>query len=96
MITTNADEFLGYANQCNVRPDRSIATIETSYPVLQNIVSNSPILLGSIVNRTKIGRSIQLDGDKLIFCVPGLYLVTYSASAVWTTLPYGTNEAIIR
>jgi len=30
------------------------------------------------------------------FRVPGLYLVTYSTSAVWTTLPYGTNEAIIQ
>jgi len=96
MGTTNSYECLDYNNHCNDRPDRSLATIETSYPGLQNIVSNSPIFLGSIVDKTKTGRSIHLNGNRLIFSVPGLYLVTYSTSAVWTTLPYGTNEAIIQ
>ena len=76
--------------------DTTICTIETSYPGLQNIVSNNTIFLGSIVDGTKTGRCIHLEGNRLVFCVPGLYLVTYSTSAVWTTLPYGTNEAIIQ
>ena len=96
METTSSYECLDYDKHCNHRPDRSLETIETSYPGLQNIVSNSPIFLGSIVDGTKTGKSIQLNGNRLIFCVPGLYLVTYSTSAVWTTLPYGTNEAIIQ
>ncbi|MCB2306259.1 hypothetical protein LGL08_07220 [Clostridium estertheticum] len=96
MGTTNSYECLDCDNHCNDRPDRSLATIETSYSGLQNIVSNSPIFLGSVVDRTKMGRSIQLKGNRLIFSVPGLYLVTYSTSAVWTTLPYGTNEAIVQ
>mgnify|MGYP001593871274 CR=1 FL=1 len=96
MCTTNCYKCLDCDNHCNDRPDKSIATIETSYPGLQNIVSNNPILLGSIVDRTKTGRSIQLKGNSLVFSIPGLYLVTYSTSAVWTTLPYGTNEAIIK
>jgi|GEM_PF-1527612 len=96
MSTTSSYEYLDYDKHCNDRPDRSLCTIETSYPGLQNIVSNSPISLGSIVNGTKTGRCVRLDGNRLVFCVPGLYLVTYSTSAVWTTLPYGTNEAIIQ
>ena len=96
MVTTSSYECLDYNKHCNDRPDRSLDTIETSYPGLQNIVSNSPIFLGSIVDGTKTGRSIQLNGNRLIFSVPGLYLVTYSTSAVWTTLPYGINEAIIQ
>ncbi|HEY5587678.1 MAG TPA: hypothetical protein VIK86_01840 [Candidatus Paceibacterota bacterium] len=97
MGNTNSYKCLDYDKHCNDRPDRSLATIETSYPGLQNIVSNNPIFLGSIVDGTKIDRcSIQLKGNSLIFSVPGLYLVTYSTSAVWTTLPYGTNEAIIQ
>ena len=96
MDTTSSYECLDYDNHCDDRPDRSLATIETSYPDIQNIVSNSPIFLGSIVDGTKTGRSIKLNGNILIFRVPGLYLVTYSTSAVWTTLPYGTNEAIIQ
>jgi len=97
MSSTNSYECLDCDNHCNERPNRpdsSLDTIETSYPDLQNIVSNSLIFLGSIVDGTKTGRSIQLSGSRLIFSVPGLYLVTYSTSAVWTTLPYGTNEAI--
>ena len=96
MSNTNSYECSGCGNHCKDRPDKSLVTIETSYPDLQNIVSNSPILLGSIVDGTKIGRDIQLIENSLIFSVPGLYLVTYSTSAVWTTLPYGTNEAIIQ
>ena len=96
MNSTSSNECLDYNRHCNDRPDRLLDTIETSYPDLQNIVSNRPIFLGSIVDGTKTGRSIQLSGNRLIFCVPGLYLVTYSTSAVWTTLPYGTNEAIIQ
>ena len=96
MSTTSCYKCLDYDNHCNGRPDRSLTTIETSYPILQNIVSNNPIFLGSIVDGTKIGRNIELRGNALIFSVPGLYLVTYSTSAVWTTLPYGTNEAIIQ
>ena len=96
MFSTSSYECLDYDNHCNDGPDISLDTIETSYPDLQNIVSNNPIFLGSIVDGTKTGRSIQLNGNRLIFSVPGLYLVTYSTSAVWTTLPYGTNEAIIQ
>ena len=96
MTTTNSYECLNKDKHCNDRPDRLLGTIETSYPGLQNIVSNNPIFLGSIVDGTKTGRNILLSEDELIFCVPGLYLVTYSTSAVWTTLPYGTNEAIIQ
>ncbi|MBU3161452.1 hypothetical protein KPL37_17230 [Clostridium frigoris] len=96
MSNTSSYGSLDCANHCNDRPDKSLATIETSYPGLQNIFSNSPIYLGSIVDGTKKVRSIQLKGNSLIFSVPGLYLVTYSTSAVWTTLPYGTNEAIIQ
>jgi hypothetical protein len=96
MNSTSSYECLDHCNHCNDRPDRSLATIETSYPGLQNIVSNNPILLGSIVEGTKTGRNIQLDGNRLIFSAPGLYLITYSTSATWTTLPYGTNEAIIQ
>jgi len=96
MGTTSSYKCLDCENHCNDRPDKTLATIETSYPGLQNIVSNNPIFLGSIVDGTKTGRSIQLKVNSLIFSVPGLYLVTYSTSAVWTTLPYGTNEAIIQ
>ena len=96
MGTTSSYECFDYYKHCNDRPDRSLATIETSYPGLQNIVSRNPLSLGSIVNGTKTGRNIQLNVNRLIFSVPGLYLVTYSTSAVWTTLPYGTNEAIIQ
>ena len=96
METTSSHECLDFDKHCNDRPDRSLETIETSYPGLQNIVSNNPIFLGSIVDGTKIGKDIQLSGSRLIFTEPGLYLVAYSTSAVWTTLPYGTNEAIIQ
>jgi len=96
MSTSSSYECLGYDKHCNDRPYRSLDTVETSYPGLQNIVSNSPIFLGSIVDGTKTGKNIQLNGNRLIFSAPGLYLVTYSTSAVWTTLPYGTNEAIIQ
>lgn len=96
MSSTSSYECSDYVNHCNDRPERSLDTIETSYPGLQNIVSNNPIFLGSIVDGTKTGRSIHLNANRLIFSVPGLYLVTYSTSAVWTTLPYGTNEAIIQ
>ena len=96
MDTTSPYESSDYVNHCNDRPDRSLETIETSYPGLQNIVSNSPIFLGSIVDGTKTSTNIQLSGSRLIFTEPGLYLVAYSTSAVWTTLPYGTNEAIIQ
>ncbi|MBU3110092.1 hypothetical protein [Clostridium lacusfryxellense] len=96
MGNTNSHECLDCNKHVSDRPYRSLCTIETSYPGLQNIVSNNPISFGSIVNGTNTGRCIHLDGNRLIFCVPGLYLVTYSTSAVWTTLPYGTNEAIIQ
>ncbi|MBU3191363.1 hypothetical protein K9O30_19110 [Clostridium bowmanii] len=99
MAITSSYECLDYNRHCNdrpTRPDIALNTIETSHPGLQNIVSKNPILLGSIVDRTKTGRSIQLNGNRLIFSVAGLYLVTYSTSAVWTRLPYGTNEAIIQ
>lgn len=98
MSTKSYDECLDYDydNLCNDEPDRSLGTIETSYPGLQNIVSNNLISLGSIVNGTKTGRSIRLNGNSLILSGPGLYLVSYSTSAVWTTIPYGTNEAIIQ
>jgi len=96
MGTTNSCECLDNDNNCNDRPYISLDTIETSYPGLQNIVSNNQIFLGTIVDGTKTGRCIQLSENKLVFSVPGLYLVTYSTSAVWTTLPYGTNEAIIQ
>jgi len=96
MGSTSSYECLNYNKHCNDRPDKSLDTLESSYPGLQNIVSNNPIFLGTVVDGTKTGRSIQLNGNRLIFTVPGLYLVTYSTSAVWTTLPYGTNEAIIQ
>lgn len=96
MSITSSFECSDHDKHCNDIPDRSLDTIETSYPGIQNIVSNNPIFLGSIVDGTKTGRSIHLNADRLIFRASGLYLVTFSTSAVWTTLPYGTNEAIIQ
>ncbi|MGH4051583.1 MAG: hypothetical protein ACREVX_09555 [Clostridium sp.] len=96
MNSTSCYECSNCNKHCNDRFDRSLCTIETSYPGLQNIVLNNPIFLGSIVDGTKTGRCIHLVGNSLVFSTPGLYLVTYSTSAVWTTLPYGTNEAIIK
>ncbi|MGG7177332.1 hypothetical protein ACQPU1_07070 [Clostridium paraputrificum] len=81
---------------CHHIPHVSLDAAETSNPTLQNIISNAQILLGPIVTGTKNGMSIQSNGTSIILAVPGLYLVTYSTSAVWTTLPYGTNEAIVQ
>ncbi|HEY8888791.1 MAG TPA: hypothetical protein VIM70_00830 [Clostridium sp.] len=63
MGTSSSYECLGYDKHCNDRHYRSLDTIETSYPGLQNIVSNNPIFLGSIVDGTKTGRNIQLEID---------------------------------
>lgn len=77
-------------------PRRELSTIETSFAGLQNIPSNNQISLGSVVPGTRKGRAIDLSGSSILFNLPGLYLVSYSTSAVWTTLPYGTNEARVQ
>lgn len=67
---------------------------EVSNPALQNIPSESPLNLGSVVIGGN-GPNIIFNGVGSLFLNRGLYLISYSTAAVWTTTPYGTNEAII-
>ncbi|MBB6623206.1 hypothetical protein [Clostridium gasigenes] len=67
---------------------------ELSSPQLQNVFAGNPLYLGLAIVGGQ-GPSIIYDVTGNLFLNRGLYLVSYSTSAVWTTTPYGTNEAII-
>ncbi|SHJ94405.1 hypothetical protein SAMN02745163_02891 [Clostridium cavendishii DSM 21758] len=71
----------------------NINEAELSRPQLQNVLSGNLLDLGSAVIGGN-GPNIIYKNGKLVLN-RGVYLVSYSTSAVWTTTPYGTNEAII-
>lgn len=84
-------------NHCNHHHKHcNVNTLESSFQAIQTIQPNNPLNLGSAILGTANGNAISFDGTNLTLNVPGLYLVSYSTSAVWTTLPYGTNEAIVQ
>lgn len=66
---------------------------ELSNPAIQNIPADSPFNLGLAVIGGN-GPNIIFNGAGSLNLNNGLYLVSYSTVAVWTTTPYGTNEAI--
>ena len=78
-------------NHRNCSIDSKVA--EISNPNLQNIDAGNPLNLGLAVVGGNGPRIVYSGGN--LFLSRGLYLVSYSTSAVWTTTPYGTNEAII-
>ena len=80
-------------NQCSCPIDSNVAEISNTNP--QDINAGNPLNLGSAVVGGN-GPSIVYDNSTgNLFLNKGLYLISYSTSAVWITTPYGTNEAII-
>lgn len=67
---------------------------ELSNPLLQNVLPGNPLYLGEAIIGGN-GPSIIYNNNNNLLLNRGTYLVSYSTSAVWTTTPYGTNEAII-
>ena len=83
---SNCSDFCNYP--------RNPKEAELSNPNLQNVFAGNPLDLGTAVIGGN-GPNIVFDNAGNLFLDRGLYLVSYSTSAVWTTTPYGTNEAII-